>query len=294
MKKLFLSCILASLGSAFACTTFASFNGVDNSLVMAKNRDNRPDRQVIAIVVEPSKYKYLALTRQDNLDFVSAGVNEKNLAVFNEVTVEYSALAKGGIADDFSKDILQNYSSAKAVIPDIPKLIAKYPDPVFYQVADGKYLLSIEVAPNHKYSYTLVDKGIFAHTNNYLSKKLIAEYPYTTSEKSRLQASITRLDRARLLLSQQESSAKLDNFQQIALDHHAGYNDSILRSGESDNPKSVRSLAFFAVELPKAERGNVMVQINLYNVGEKYSWVGFKQKDWDKYESTTIVLPNVR
>ena len=164
MKKIVIL-LVCGIATSFACTTFATFNGADDTLLMAKNRDNNPDRQVIEVVAEPSKLKYLALSRQDVPDFVSAGINEKNLAVFNEVTIEYSALAKGGIADDFSKDILQNYANAKDVIPDLPKLIAKFPDPVFYQVADAKNILSIEVTPKHKFSYKLINRQQIIITN---------------------------------------------------------------------------------------------------------------------------------
>jgi hypothetical protein len=279
---------LANLVPAFACTTFASFNGADNTLVMAKNRDNRPDHQVIEVVVASGKYKYLALSRQDVPDFVSAGINEKNLAVFNEVTVEYSAQAKGGIADDFSKDILQNYAHARDVIPDIAKLVAKYPDPVFYQVADGKQILSIEVAPNHKFSYTLVKQGSFAHTNNYLIPELIKNYPYSTSENARLLASSMRLNRASYLVSH-ESSPSLETLQTIALDHSAGNNDSILRSGESHKENSVRSLAFFGVQIAHDGDVNSQVSANLYTVGEKYHYT-LNDAFWRQYSAGITIL----
>lgn len=287
MKKIV---ILSACGIAtsFACTTFATFNGADGTLLMAKNRDNNPDRQVIEVVAEKGKLKYLALSRQDVPDFVSAGINEKNLAVFNEVTVEYSTLAKGGIADDFSKGILQNYTNAKDVIPDLPKLIAKFPDPVFYQVADAKNILSIEVAPNHKFSYKLVDRGVYAHTNNYQDEKLIKNYPYTSTENVRLLASTTRLNRA-LYLAAQESSNSLQAMQNIALDQSAGTDDSIFRLGNIQNYRSSKSLAFFGVKIDKAGRNPGEFSANLYYAGEKYNYV-LNQQFWDKYNQQYTVV----
>lgn len=288
MKKLLIAIMAGSVSYAFACTTFASFNGADNSVIMAKNRDNRPDAQVLEVVNAPGKFKYLALSRKDVPDFVSAGINEKNLAVFNEVTVEYSNQAKGGIADDFSRDILQNYSTAKSVIPDIPKLIAKYPDPVFYQVADAKNILSIEVAPNHKYSYKLIDKGVIAHTNNYLSAELIKNYPYTAAENSRLLGSTTRLNRASYLVSH-ESALDLAAMQQIALDHSAGSNDSIFRTGEGHKPNAVRSLAFFGVDIAKDGKTPSKVSSYLYASGEHFNYT-LTPQFWAQYTESVTVL----
>lgn len=289
MKKLLLAIVAGSVGIANACTTFASFNGADNTLVMAKNRDNRPDHQVLEVVNTPGKFKYLALSRKDVPDFVSAGINEKNLAVFNEVTVEYSDQAKGGIADDFSRDILQNYTSAKDVIPDIPKLIAKFPDPVFYQVADAKNILSIEVAPNHKFSYKLIDRGVMAHTNNYLSGELIKNYPYSETENARLLASSTRLNRASYLVSH-ESALDLAAMQKIALDHSAGGNDSIFRTGDGHQPNVVRSLGFFGVAIAKDGKSPSMVSSYLYASGERFSYT-LTPQFWAQYNQPVTILP---
>lgn len=289
MKKILLGTLLSSVLSAFACTTFASFNGESGSFVMAKNRDNRPDHQIVEVVAEKGKYKYVALSRADVPDFVSAGVNERNLAVFNEVTVEHSQLAVGGIADDFSKDILQNYRSASDVIPDLAKLVAKYPDPVFYQVADGKNLLNIEVGTNHHYSYKLITNGNFVHTNNYLESSLIKQYKYSSSEVLRKQASVTRLQRAGALLDT-ESALSLTLMQQIGLDHNAGNDDSLYRTGKEAKPQAVRSLAFFGVQI-----GNSLVAskilVNLYNSGEHYSYT-LDDNFWKHYtQQYTVISP---
>lgn len=289
MKKRMLISTLVAVSPVFACTTFASFAGTDGSFVMAKNRDNNPDRQVISVVAEPNKYKYLALSRQDVPDFVSAGINQYNLAVFNEVTIEYSSKAVGGIADDFSKDILQNYKTVTDVIPAIPKLVAKFPDPVFYQVADGQNLLSIEVAPDHKFSYKLLRRGSFAHTNNYQIKELIANYQYSDSEESRLKASSTRYNRALNLVSQQ-NNLTIDDMQKIALDRNAGNDDSIFRTGAvANNPRTSRSLAFFAIQLPQNNLP-AQVRVNLYNMSEKYSYK-LTPEFWQSYESGVTILP---
>lgn len=282
-----LSLLSLLITNAFACTTFASFNGTNDSFVMAKNRDNNPDNQVIEVVTKKNKFKYLALSRKDVPDFVSAGVNERGVAVFNEVTIEYSDKAVGGIADDFSKDILQNYSNALAVIPDIPKLIKKYPDPVFYQVADNTNLLAIEVAPNHKYKYSITKIGSFAHTNNYQESALIKDYPYSEAEKQRLANSQTRYNRA-LELINTESSISLDDLQNIGLDRNAGNDDSIFRTGAKPAPRTSKSLAFFAVQLN--DNQPTQVQVNLYSVGEKYNYK-LTNDFWKQYESGITVLP---
>ena len=291
MKKSATAFLLGAIIPAFACSTFASFAGANNTLVMAKNRDNVPDHQIVEVVSTKGKLKYLALSRADIPDFVSAGINEKNLAVFNEVTIEYSAEAKGGIADDFSKDVLQNYTTVDEVIPHIQELVDKFPDPVFYQVADGKQILSIEVAPKHKYQYTLTKQGVYAHTNNYQINKLIQNYPYTEAEKSRVMGSKIRLSRANTLLDD-ESDVVLSDMQSYALDHSNGANDSLYRTGVEAKPKSVRSLAFFGVALAKDGRTPAQVQVRLYNQGEEFSYV--LDKDfWSKYSlAYTIVKAN--
>lgn len=293
LRKIVLPILSIALTSAFACTTFATYKGESGNFLMAKNRDNNPDRQVIEVVATPSKYKYLALSRQDVPDFVSAGINEYNLAVFNEVTIEYSKYAVGGIADDFSKDILQNYRKAVDVIPDLPKLIAKYPDPVFYQVADGENLLSIEVAPQHKYTYTLTKRGTYVHTNNYTEKNLISNYPYTPSELSRLESSITRYNRANQLITS-ATNVNLGVMQKIGLDHNAGNDDSILRIGSGKNISASRSLAFFGVSINADKKSPAQVATNLYNVGEKYTFT-LTPEFWAKFESGVVILaPNLK
>ena len=292
MKKILLLLGCSWLLPVMACTTFATFNTESGNLMMGKNRDNRPDHQIVEVVNATGRYKYLALSRFDVKDFVSAGINEKNLAVFNEVTIEYSAQAVGGIADDFSKDILQNYANATDVIKDLPKLIAKFPDPVFYQVADGQNILSIEVAPNHKFSYTLQSSGIFAHTNHYQSANLVANYPYGASDVISKQGSEMRLKRASYLL-EHESSADLSQLQQIGLDHSAGANNSIFRIGKETKPNSVRSLAFFAVSIPhSSESGIAQVVVDLYNVGEKYQY-NLDQDFWAQYTANYTQLKPV-
>lgn len=293
MKRLIITSMLGFIYPALACTTFATFNGENDSIVMAKNRDNHPDRQIIQVVAEKDKFKYLALSRQDYPNFVSAGINEKNLAVFNEVTVEYSDKAVGAIDDDFSKDILLNYATAKAVIPDIAKLVAKYPDPVFYQIVDNKQILSIEVAPDHKFTYKLTDKGTFTHTNNYQDGSLIKGYPYTASEKVRLQDSQMRLFRAKTMVGS-KSGMTLDDMQIIALDHNKGPNNSIYRTGEVNDPRSVRSLAFFGVEIPKTKGAAAQFSANLYNMGERYRFT-LDEGFWSQYKGQyTILSPNVK
>lgn len=288
-KKILLPILSLTLTTSFACTTFATYKGESGMFMMAKNRDNRPDHQVIEVVAEKGKYKYLALSRQDVPDFVSAGVNEYNLAVFNEVTIEYSKFAVGGIADDFSKDILQNYRNATDVIADLPKLVAKYPDPVFYQVADGENLLSIEVAPNKKYTYTLTKRGTYVHTNHYLEKNLIPNYAYTSSELNRLESSETRYNRANKLVGSL-ANANLDDMQKIGLDHNAGNDDSILRIGSGKNINASRSLAFFAVSLDAKKKYPAQVQANLYSVGEQYTFT-LTPQFWSGFESGVVILP---
>ena len=292
MKKILLFLGCSVFLPVIACTTFATFKTESGNLMMAKNRDNRPDHQIVEVVNASGRYKYLALSRLDVKDFVSAGVNEKNLAVFNEVTIEYSAQAVGGIADDFSKDILQNYAHARDVIKDLPKLIAKFPDPVFYQVADGQNILSIEVAPNHKFKYTLQSRGVFAHTNHYQNFDLVANYPYGASDVISKQGSEMRLQRASYLL-EHESNVGLSQLQQIGLDHSAGANNSIFRTGKEAKPNSIRSLAFFAVSIPRSsESGVVQVVVNLYNVGEKYHY-HLDQAFWAQYTANYTQLKPV-
>ncbi len=293
MPRLLAWLLLSIFGSVFACTMFTTFDGKDNSILAAKNRDNRPDNQIIQVVAEKGKLKYLALSRSDVPEFVSAGINEKNLAVFNEVTIEYASQAKGGIADDFSKDILQNYQHARDVIPDLPKLIAKYPDPVFYQVVDNHELLAIEVAPGQKYKYKLIEQGTFTHANNYLESELVSQYPYSEVEEARLLGSETRANRANYLLNKNPLPT-VETMQMIALDHSAGYNNSIYRSGEESNPASVRSLAFFMVKIAKDGSEPASISSYLYSQGSKYNYI-LDKKFWAKYQSGyNLLTPNIK
>ena len=44
--------LTCGIATSFACTTFATFNGADDSLLMAKIVIIIPDRQVIEVVAE--------------------------------------------------------------------------------------------------------------------------------------------------------------------------------------------------------------------------------------------------
>ena len=75
MKKILLFLGCSVFLPVIACTTFATFKTESGNLMMAKNRDNRPDHQIVEVVNASGRYKYLALSRLDVKDFVSAGIN---------------------------------------------------------------------------------------------------------------------------------------------------------------------------------------------------------------------------
>jgi hypothetical protein len=101
-----------------------------------------------------------------------------------------------------------------------------------------------------------------------------------------------RLKRASYLL-EHESNVALSQLQQIGLDHSASANNSIFRTGKEAKPNSIRSLAFFAVSIPRSsESGVAQVVVNLYNVGEKYHY-NLDQAFWAQYTANYTQLKPV-
>ncbi len=73
--------------------------------------------------------------------------------------------------------ILQNFTTVKEVIPYLNDIFSTAA-PNYYQIADAKSILTVEVAygdtnydPKRKFTYKIIDKNgeYFAHTNYYLS-----------------------------------------------------------------------------------------------------------------------------
>lgn len=284
LLNIILILLLTLNSSAFACTAFGSIS--ENSVIIAKNRDNNPDHQIIIVYSQPNKLKYLALSRQDIPTFVSAGVNESGLAVYNEVVTEHAI--KTPIDYDLSKDILQNYSNVDAVISDLAKLVKSNPTPVFYQVADKNKAINLEIGKDGQYSYQVYTSENFAHTNSYIDKNLVKNFIYTDKIKARITDSDTRYTRINELLTK-NTDYSLDAFVQMGKDHNAGHNDSILRISDISKPYSSRSLAFFAVELNRHNDNAPQVYIELYNVGEVYT-LTLDKKFWANTNKEITIL----
>jgi len=127
--------------------------------------------------------EFYALTSQNN---VSMGVNQNGLTIVEEnspLPKNYKENRRfqqpeNGTAEGMIKyGILQNFNTVDEIIPFLPKIFS-VADPQFYQIADAKKILTVEVAYGdnnadltRKFTYKIISKkgDYFAHTNVYLN-----------------------------------------------------------------------------------------------------------------------------
>jgi hypothetical protein len=194
--------LMATVNVTLACTSFGVLT--DTGSIIAKNRDYYYDSQYF-IRMEPIKqfnewvgnpyhhrYPFYALVTKTIISF---GINPQGLAVVQEDPPSMSPITADGKTSSnpplrryiqpyvgYSEDmiiygLLQNFATVEEIIPYIHDIFSTAA-PSFYQIADAKQILTVEVAYADKdtatkrpFRYQLIKKkgGFYAHTNTYLS-----------------------------------------------------------------------------------------------------------------------------
>lgn len=195
MKKIFLTFLVAGFSVAEACT---SFGIVTNSgTVIAKNRDFEyskqtletlvPNRQFLAWHKNPYKHKNKVFALIAN-DDVKMATNENGLTVIEEDPPypKDSANHRRYIQpyDGYSEGmtlwaIAQNFNTINEILPYLRDIFG-YAAPNYYEIADDKQILIVEVAygkndtdETRPFSYTIINKNrqFYTHTNFYMTNK---------------------------------------------------------------------------------------------------------------------------
>ena len=137
--------------------------------------------------------------------------------------------------------ILSQYSTVQQIYNDKDILFSNA-HPEFYMLADKKNIAYVEIAPNHKFSFILKDKGILTHTNHYLDNNLLAynEKKYPSSH--------IRFTRINELLDEKKDNFSLSDFKNFADDRLHSPNNSIWRTS-ADNYHE-RTVATWIVSIP--------------------------------------------
>ncbi|MCX7123120.1 MAG: carcinine hydrolase/isopenicillin-N N-acyltransferase family protein [Gammaproteobacteria bacterium] len=249
MKKLLttLLIILFSGQSTFACTTFASVDGANQTTLIAKNRDEHPDIQSVVAFHPNQGYSFLGMVSQQKSDepyIIRSGINEYGLAIVNMATPNPPANASYADGDAFMRAVLTQDKTVAEVLGHLPLLIATHLYPEFYLLADRTQTASIELAPQGKYFVTVSNIGPLYHTNNY---EFPAFFPNNIGD---LEGSTLRYNRISALMNS-NTEYTLNEFKLFSHDHHAGSNDSIFRTGKDlSDPNTPRTLATFIASIP--------------------------------------------
>lgn len=193
MRTFILTTMLFLSQLASACTGFGIIT--ESGTIMGRNRDYYYQSQKFERMMPIQQFnnwyennynhnnEFYALTSKNN---VSMGVNQHGLTIIEEDSPLPSDAKQNrrfqqpenGTAEGMIKyGILQNFNTVDEILPFLSKIFS-VADPNFYQISDGKKILSVEVAysdnnadPTRKFTYKILFKqgDYFAHTNHYLT-----------------------------------------------------------------------------------------------------------------------------
>lgn len=217
MKKLILIGLLFFSQLGNACTGFGVIT--DSGTLIGRNRDYFYNPQKFERMMPMQQFnnwyennynhnnQFYALTSNNN---VSMGVNQNGLTIIEEDSPLPPNAKKdrrfqqpeNGTAEGMIKwGILQNFNTVDEIIPFLPKIFS-VADPHFYQIADAKKILTVEVAygnsnadPKRKFTYKIISKkdDYFTHANLYLNSEFTSlnnfrsDQRFFDSSKNRLQ-----------------------------------------------------------------------------------------------------------
>ena len=254
-KTVLLMCLMGYSIKSFACTGWAAINP-NGDVLIAKNRDAIPTEQYVMVKhAKKDPYSFIGLYAlgKNQKKQLRAGINEKNLVATSlTATVVPSSMKKNG--KSVMSKILARYSSVQKISDDKETLFNNV-HPMFYMFADNKNIAYVEIAPDHKFSFVMQDKGILAHTNHYLTPNLSAYNikTYPSSHK--------RLDKMNNLLKQKLDNYTFADFKNYSEDTSQGANDSILRTAPDEFKE--RTVATWIVTISNQGKPNY-VYIKLF------------------------------
>ncbi|MBO8154010.1 C45 family autoproteolytic acyltransferase/hydolase [Thermovirga sp.] len=266
ISKIYISTVLILLlviaGAAEACTLWGATGSATagNMTIIAKNRDWKPvQKHYLRKVIPESGYSYVGLFAVGKSGSgLKAGVNEKGLAV---VTATVSVIPKSKRATKdksalSSHKILTSFASVDEVLAHV----SQFKKVSFYMIADSEKIAVVEVAPGGRNTVRVIDDGIIAQTNHYISpemQKYNRKIP--TSSKNRYK-------RITQLLQAKAGSLTMKDFEAFSNDHNAGPDNSIFRTGST--PKKSQTVAKWIIAIPKND--NPRLYVTMKNPGKPF------------------------
>lgn len=231
--------------NSHACTCWAAAGDMvdGGGTILAKNRDQLPQKDEIRLVVPETGFTYLGLfpVKGDKEQRVVAGINEKGLSVVTMTagSIPHSKRLTG--VKNIIEKLLVSYDCVDAVIKDHE--IFSQTHPAFYMMADKSRIAVVEIAPGGAFSLRQKENGVLYHTNHYTDEKLL-----WANEKIGKSSEI-RFNRIGQLLLSHPSSFIIDDFIIFSEDRNDGPEDSIWRTGGPHNRE--RTLASWIIAIPK-------------------------------------------
>ena len=231
---------------SIACTGFGVVT--ESGTLTGRNRDYyyQPQRFELMMPIQQfnnwyeNNYnhnnKFYALTSKNN---VSMGINQNGLTIIEEDSplTKYAKKQRrfqqpeNGTAEGMIKyGILQNFNTIDEIVPYLSKIFS-VADPQFYQISDGKKLLTVEVAYGQnnadnirKFTYKIYSNknDYFAHTNHYLSPEfsslnnLISDEDFFLTSNSRLQKITDHLTHAKVKNMSAAANWLMDTYSDVA------------------------------------------------------------------------------
>ncbi len=248
--------------NAESCTLWGATGSTTrgNITLIAKNRDWKPGQShQLRQVNIPDGYRYLGLfALGGNSPGLKAGINEKGLVVITATaSVIPSSQRSSNDGDPISShDILSSFASVEEVISNGERFVRSS----YYMIADRNHVAVVEGAPGGRSSVRLIDDGFLAQTNHYIARDL-QSFNGKASRSSRV-----RYDRIMSLMSSRTGQLTLDDFIEFSQDTNTGPDDSIFRTGSSEN--SSRTVASWIVAIP--EDGVPELYLTMKNPGEPF------------------------
>lgn len=206
--QILLASLLLFSNIANACTSFGVIT--PQGTLLGKNRDYLYGKQSFELVQPLKQFNdwygnayghqnaFYALIADNDVKF---GINAAGLAVIEEdppfpenadahrrYIQPYTGYSEGMVL----YGLLQNFNTVQEIIPFIDKIFSQAA-PNYYQIADGKSILTVEVGygasdqdPKRPYVYTLLNKtgDSFKHTNTYLDPTFVSLNKLARSQDS--------------------------------------------------------------------------------------------------------------
>ena len=246
---------------AQACTLWAAAGDAvqGGGTLLVKNRDWAPGNDQTVDVVTPAKgYRYLALIAHDPpvaqgkaKTRVVAGMNEKGLVVVNASADAVPKAERLAMPSNqrLMRALLAESDSVDAALANPGAFLG----PRFLMLADAKKVAIVEIGGEGQHSVSVKENGVVTHTNHYLD-------PAMSQWNKRLgTSSTTRHARIDKLLHDAKGPFTLENFIALSKDRADGPDNSIFRTGST--PKKNRTLAVFAVHVPKSGEPELYVRL---------------------------------